>query len=112
MLVKLQKVLKSIEEADEVEIKYTDQKKRIDRDNSRKGRGQGSYQRSNEGSSFNRNEGQKAGDKPCRKTGHNHEWKDCTDNRFGINYQDNESNANASRPTGRRKQPNDRQNDQ
>ena len=101
-LADLQKVLKSIEEADEVEIKYTDQKKRIDRDNSRKGRGQGSYQRSNEGSSFNRNEGQKAGDKPCRKTGHNHKWKDCTDNRFGINYQDNESNANESRPTGRR----------
>ena len=34
--------------------------------------------------------------------GHNHKWKYCPDNRFGTNYQGNESNANESRPVGRR----------
>ena len=34
--------------------------------------------------------------------GHNHKWKYFPDNRFGTNYQGNESNANESRPVGRR----------
>lgn len=50
-LIDLQKVLKPIEEADEVERKFADQKKKIGGNNSRQhqDRGQCNYQRSNEG---------------------------------------------------------------
>ena len=48
------------------------------------------------------NEGQKSGDKPCRKSGHNHKGKYFPDNRFGAKYQGNESNTNEIIPTRRR----------
>ena len=84
-LVDLQKVLKPIKEADEVERKFSDQKKRIGGNKSRQyqDRGQGNYQSSNKG--------QTSGDKPYRKMGHNHKGKYFPDNRFGTNYQGNEN---------------------
>ena len=90
-LIYLQKVLKPIEEADEVKRKFADQKKKIGGNNSRQhhDRRQGNYQ--------NSNDGQKSGDKSCRKMGHNDKWKEFPDNRFGNNYQDNESNSNEQR---------------
>ena len=48
-LADLQMVLKPFEEADEVVRKFADQKKKISGDNPRKDKGQGSYQKGNEG---------------------------------------------------------------
>ena len=48
-LADLQMVLKPFEEADEVVRKFADQKKKIGGDNPRKDKGQGSYQKGNEG---------------------------------------------------------------
>ena len=67
-LSELQAVLKPIEEADESEREYKE-KKKVTRPKKE------GYIK----------DGLKSGDKPCRKPGHNHKWKDCPDNRFGKN---------------------------
>ena len=76
-LSELQAVLKPIEEADESEREYKEKKKGT------RPKKEGYIK-----------DGLKSGDKPCRKPGHNHKWKDCPDNRFGKNYRSNETNNN------------------
>ena len=91
-LVDLQKFLKPIEAAYQVERTFADQKKSIGGSKSRQ------YQDRGQGNCQSSNEGQTSGDKPCRKTWHNHKWKYFLDNRFGTNYQGNEKNANDNWP--------------
>ena len=92
-LAELQKILKPIEEADEAERRFNDGKKKRGGGGDRH---QHQHQRQHQHEKRNGGGGDQrsnAGDKPCRKQGHDHKWKNCPDNRYGNNFEDNESNA-------------------
>ena len=72
----LQSVLKPIEEADESDqdykLKLKLKKTRFDR---------------------HKNDRIRRDRNPCKKPGHNHDWKDYPDNKYGSKYRGNESHA-------------------
>ena len=82
----LQRILKPIEEADEVERKWKESNK------SRNGK-DNEHKRGNPNNN-NNNNSKNANDKPCRKPGHNHLWGDCPDNRNGRNPRNRNENNN------------------
>jgi len=83
-LVKLQKVLKPIEEAEEMESEFKSEQ-------SSKGKNDRKH---------NDSEKKKFTGNPCRKPGHNHEWNKCPDNyanRNELNVQERSEGNRSSR---------------
>lgn len=79
-LAELQSVLKPIEEADESKQDFKSRLKLKNHLN---------FDQRN-------NDREKTGD-PCKKLGHNHNWKDCPNNKYSSKYKGKESHANKER---------------